>query len=90
MTTRRYALRDDQWERMKDLLPGRDGYVGATARDNRLFALGDAVSLSSRCPVARLAGAVWRFPCGAHSLQSLVKNRGVGACVSAVGSRCRQ
>jgi transposase len=35
--TRRYALRDDQWERIKDLLPGRQGYVGVTARDNRLF-----------------------------------------------------
>jgi hypothetical protein len=28
--TRRYALRDDQWERIKNLLPGREGYVGAT------------------------------------------------------------
>jgi transposase len=37
MTTRRYALRDDQWERIKDLLPGRDGQVGVTAKDNRLF-----------------------------------------------------
>lgn len=35
--TRRYALRDDQWERMKDLLPGRKETVGVTAKDNRLF-----------------------------------------------------
>ena len=35
--TRRYALRDDQWERIKDLLPGRQGHVGVSARDNRLF-----------------------------------------------------
>src|ERR671921_465056 len=34
---RRYALRDDQWERIKDLLPGRKGHVGVTAKDNRLF-----------------------------------------------------
>ncbi|MFY4730679.1 IS5 family transposase [Nitrospira sp. BLG_2] len=34
---RRYALRDDQWERVKDLLPGREDTVGATAQDNRLF-----------------------------------------------------
>jgi transposase len=34
---RRYALRNDQWERIKDLLPGREGHVGVTARDNRLF-----------------------------------------------------
>jgi transposase len=34
---RRYALRDDQWERIRDLLPGREGTVGVTAADNRLF-----------------------------------------------------
>ena len=34
---RRYALRDDQWDRIKDILPGREGHVGATAKDNRLF-----------------------------------------------------
>ena len=34
---RRYGLRDDQWDRIKDLLPGREGSVGVTAADNRLF-----------------------------------------------------
>jgi transposase len=33
----RYGLRDDQWERIKDFLPGREGHVGGTAEDNRLF-----------------------------------------------------
>jgi len=37
MTTRRYALRDDQWERVKDMLPGKPGDVGVTAKNNRLF-----------------------------------------------------
>ena len=37
---RRYALRDDQWERIKDLLPGREGHVGVTAKDKRLFVEG--------------------------------------------------
>ncbi|MGH7116277.1 MAG: IS5/IS1182 family transposase, partial [Stellaceae bacterium] len=31
----RYALRDDQWERIKDLRPGKAGDVGVTAQDNR-------------------------------------------------------
>ncbi len=35
--TRRYGLRDEQWERIKELLPGREGTVGVTAPDNRLF-----------------------------------------------------
>jgi transposase len=52
MTTRRYALRDDQWERIKDELPGRVGHVGVTARDNRLFV--EAVLYRYR------AGIAWR------------------------------
>ncbi len=35
--TKRYALKDDQWEQIKDLLHGRMGTVGVTAKDNRLF-----------------------------------------------------
>jgi transposase len=34
---RRYALRDDQWDRIKGFLPGRESHVGGTAADNRLF-----------------------------------------------------
>ncbi len=49
---RRYGLRDDQWERIKDLLPGRDGHVGVTADDNRLFV--EAVLYRYR------AGIPWR------------------------------
>jgi len=33
----RYGLRDDQWDRIKDILPGRANFVGVTAKDNRLF-----------------------------------------------------
>jgi hypothetical protein len=36
---RRYALRDDQWDRIKDFLPGREGHVGGTAADNRILRL---------------------------------------------------
>jgi transposase len=49
---RRYALRDDQWARIKDLLPGRAGHVGVTAKDNRLFV--EAVLYRYR------AGIPWR------------------------------
>ncbi len=34
---KRHALRDDQWELIKDLLPGKQGDPGRTAEDNRLF-----------------------------------------------------
>ena len=33
----RHGLRDGQWERIKDMLPGRAGTVGVSATDNRLF-----------------------------------------------------
>lgn len=49
---RRYALRDDQWDRIKELLPGREGTVGVTAKDNRLFV--EAVLYRYR------AGIPWR------------------------------
>jgi transposase len=50
--SRRYALRDEQWERIEDLLPGREGHVGVTAKDNRLFV--EAVLYRYR------AGIPWR------------------------------
>lgn len=34
---RHYWLRDDQWERIEHLLPGKSSDRGVTARDNRLF-----------------------------------------------------
>ena len=33
----RKMLRDDQWERIKDLVPGKPTDCGVTAKDNRLF-----------------------------------------------------
>jgi transposase len=36
-TMARTVLRDDQWDRIKDLLPGKPGDRGVTAADNRLF-----------------------------------------------------
>jgi transposase len=48
----RYGLRDDQWERIQDFLPGREGHVGGTATDNRLFV--EAVIYRYR------AGIPWR------------------------------
>ena len=48
----RYALRDDQWNKIKYFLPGREGHVGGTAADNRLFV--DAVIYRYR------TGIPWR------------------------------
>ena len=48
----RYGLHDDEWERIEHLLPGREGHVGATAKNNRLFV--EAVLYRYR------AGIPWR------------------------------
>ena len=60
---RRYALRDDQWDRIEPLLPGKAGDRGRTARNNRLFV--EAVLFRYR------AGIPWPvslffFDCLAH------------------------
>jgi hypothetical protein len=44
----RYALRDDQWERIEDLLPRKVGDVGVTAQNNRRFV--EAVSSTDTPP----------------------------------------
>jgi transposase len=48
----RHAISDEDWERIKDLLPGRAGQPGVTAKDNRLFI--DAVLWIAK------TGAPWR------------------------------
>jgi len=48
----RRELRDDQWERIADLLPGKATDRGVTAKDNRLFV--DAVLWIAR------SGSHWR------------------------------
>ena len=48
----RSILRDDQWERIKGLLPGKATDCGVTAKDNRLFV--EAVLWIGR------TGAPWR------------------------------
>ena len=49
---KRKILRDDQWDRIKDQLPGKAGDCGVTAKDNRLFL--EAVLWIGR------TGAPWR------------------------------
>ena len=34
---RRHELTDEQFEKIKNMLPGREGHIGVTAQDNRIF-----------------------------------------------------
>ena len=45
----RYGLRDDQFARIENMLPGREGHVGVRAKDNRLF----------------IEAIIWKFRTGA-------------------------
>jgi len=47
---KRYELSDGQWERVKDLLPGKVGDPGRSGRDNRQF----------------VNGVLWVLRSGAH------------------------
>ena len=49
---RRYEVSDEEWERVKDFLPGREGNAGGIAKDNRLF-------INAVIWIAR-SGAPWR------------------------------
>lgn len=46
----RKILRNDQWDRIKDLLPGKATDVGVTATDNRLFVEAVLWILRTGCP----------------------------------------
>ena len=46
----RFGLRNDQWDRIKDVLPGREGHVGGTAKDNRLFVEAVLYRFRTGCP----------------------------------------
>ena len=70
MAIRRYALSDDQWQRIEHLLSGRVGTVGVTAKDNRLFF--EAVLYRYRFgPLARSARTLWRLSGDSHSSHGL-------------------
>ena len=73
---KRYGLRDDPWERIKGLLPGRAGHVGVTARNNRRFV--EAVLYRYRAGIAWRDLAQWLGHCKAvHTRFSRWAKRGV-------------
>ena len=68
----RFGLRDDQWHRIKDILPGREGHVGGTAADNRLF----VEAVLYRSGPARSAGALRPLEERASAVQPMGEKRG--------------
>ena len=87
---RRHALRDDQWDRMKDLLPGSEGWVGATAHDNRLFVEAVLYRYRAGIPWCDPPGAVRQPDLGPYAFLALGQIRRLGAGVPASRSGPRQ
>ena len=87
---RRYALRDDQWDRIKDFLPGREGHVGGTAADNRLFVEAVLYRYRAGIPLARLARALRRLEDCASAFRQVGEEWRFRAHFQAVGERPRQ
>jgi hypothetical protein len=83
--SRRYALRDEQWERIESLLPGREGHVGVTAPRQPLICGSGAISLPGGHSLARLAGTLRFLESGAYPVQPLGGKRGLEASVSTLG-----
>ena len=89
----RFALRNDQWDRIKNILPGREGHVGGTAEDNRLFV--EAVLYrfrTDRCH-HRTRSSTQRRCAKKNGAQAIGRSRGglttkVHALVDALGNPC--
>ncbi len=63
---KRYELSASQWRKIEEFLPGRPGYVGVTAKDNRAFVNGVLWVLRS--------GAHWKdLPAGYGKWKSVHK-----------------
>ena len=63
---KRYELSGEQWKKIEGMLPGRAGWVGVTARDNRQFVNGVLWVLRS--------GAQWKdLPTGYGNWKSTHK-----------------
>lgn len=66
MSRYRHELTDAQWEKIKDLLPGKQGDPGRTGADNRLFVDAVIYVLKTGIPWADLPGrfgnwnSIWR------------------------------
>jgi len=84
-----YSLGEDQWERIKSLLPGSKGHVGRPAADNRLFVEAILYRYRVGLPWRELPKGYgdWKTSIGASAAGPAA---GVGACFSTSQRRSRQ
>ena len=78
------------WERIRDLLPGKVGGVGARARDNRLFVEAVLYRYRTGTPWRDLSECVGDWKNTNRAVQSLGQERGLAETVRASCRWCRQ
>ena len=76
---RRHEIKDEDWVRIKDMLPGQPGDPGVTAKDNRLFLKRRPLDRQDRGTVARAAGTIRPLGLGLEAVRPMGQERGVGA-----------
>ena len=76
----RFGLRNDQWDRIKNVLPGREGHVGGTAEDNRLFVEAVLYRFRTGCPWRDLPSRFGHFKT-VHQRFSRWAKSGVFECI---------
>ena len=80
---RRHELTDQQWDPIKDRIPGKDGDPGRTGDDNRLFVNAVLIRAQNRHSPVTLqrggsAGTFRQAQLGGEMLRSLVQLRSLG------------
>ena len=73
-----YQLSSTQWRQVESFLPGRPGWVGVTAKDNRTFVNGVLWGAAQRRPVERLAPGVWQLEKRPQTFHPLGQGRNLG------------
>ena len=73
-----YQLSSTQWRQVESFLPGRPGWVGVTAKDNRTFVNGVLWVLRSGRPVERPAPGVWQLEKRPQAFHPLGQGRNLG------------
>ena len=76
---RRHALTDEQWDTIKDLLPGKEGDPGRTAADNRPLRRRGPLRPEDRSPLGGPAEPLRKAELRLEAVRPLVPLGGVGA-----------
>lgn len=76
---RRHEIKDEDWERIKDMLLGQPGDPDVTAKDNRSFLNAVLWIARTGAPLARPPRTIRPVGYGLEAIRSLIQERGVAS-----------